>query len=117
MDNNYINNLQTNLLNINKSAKILLSDLKNLKNVINNIENYSDKGFKLNNIIENIDINIHDTEEYLLKILEDIKQKSLSIKHEVNNINTSNNIFIKKNNDEINSDNDDDDKNKNCCCI
>ena len=125
MDKEYIDKLENNLSTINKSAEILLNDLDNLNITLTNIDKYNKKGFKLNNIIKEIEDHIINTEKFLIELLEDTKNKSSNINNEVNKISDSNNIFINMNNkddinntdDENNNVNDESEDNNTCCCI
>ena len=125
MDKEYIDKLENNLSTINKSAEILLHDLDNLNITLTNIDKYNKKGFKLNNIIKEIEDHIINTEKFLIELLEDTKNKSSNINNEVNKISDSNNIFINMNNkddinnteDENNNINDESEDNNTCCCI
>ena len=125
MDKEYIDKLENNLSTINKSAEILLHDLDNLNITLTNIDKYNKKGFKLNNIIKEIEDHIINTEKFLIELLENTKNKSSNINNEVNKISDSNNIFINMNNkddinnteDENNNINDESEDNNTCCCI
>lgn len=94
MNKEYIDKLENNLSTINKSAEILLNDLDNLNITLTNIDKYNKKGFKLNNIIKDIEDHIINTEKFLIELLEDTKKKSTNINIEANKISDNNNIFI-----------------------
>ena len=128
MDKEYIDKLENNLSTINKSAEILLNDLDNLNKTLTNIDKYNKKGFKLHNIIKEIEDHIINTEKFLIELLEDTKNKSTNINNEVNKISDSNNIFINMNNKDdidntddennnINNSNDESEDDNTCCCI
>ena len=133
MDKEYIDKLENNLSTINKSAEILLYDLDNLNITLSNIDKYNKKGFKLNNIIKEIEDHIINTEKFLIDLLEDTKNKSTEINIETNKISDNNNIFINMNNsnnnikhdnndNNDNNDNDNNDENDEndeniCCCL
>ena len=128
MDKEYIDKLENNLSTINKSAEILLNDLDNLNITLTNIDKYNKKGFKLNNIIKDIEDHIINTEKFLIELLEDTKNKSTNINNEVNKISDNNNIFINMNNKDdinnaddennnINNSNDEIEDDNVCCCI
>ena len=128
MDKEYIDKLENNLSTINKSAEILLHDLDNLNITLTNIDKYNKKGFKLNNIIKEIEDHIINTEQFLIELLEDTKNKSTNINNEVNKISDNNNIFINMNNKDDTDNTDDENNNINnsndesgddnaCCCI
>tara|TARA_Y100000389_G_C17419842_1_gene496070 strand:- start:74 stop:454 length:381 start_codon:yes stop_codon:yes gene_type:complete len=124
MDKKYIDTLENNLSTINKSAEILLNDLDNLNKTLSNIDKYNKQGFKLNNIIKEIEEHIINTERFLIELLNDTKKRSTNINNEVIKISDNNNIFlniddVKKSNENKNkneSDDESDDDNI-CCCI
>jgi len=117
MDTKYVDKLENNLSTINKSAVILLNDLDNLNETLSNIDKYNNKGFKLNNIIKDIEEHIINTEKFLIDLLEDTKKKSSNINNEANKISDNNNIFI-KNNQNTNKHEEEEEEDENiCCCI
>ena len=120
MDTKYVDKLENNLSTINKSAIILLNDLDNLNETLSNIDKYNNKGFKLNNIIKDIEEHIINTEKFLIDLLEDTKKKSSNINNEANKISDNNNIFIKNNQTTNKYDEEEEEKEENeniCCCI
>ena len=87
-----IKELRVNLSKINKSGKLLLNDLEELYNIVEYIKLYKKRGFKINNILSLVNNNIHNTEQYLINIIEEIKNMSNTILNKTIIINNNNNI-------------------------
>lgn len=93
MDNNIdIKEFKNNLSKINKSGKVLLSDLEELYGIVEYIKLYKKRGFKINTILSIVNNNIYNTEQYLIQVIDQTKKMSICIQEKTNIININNNI-------------------------
>lgn len=113
LDNNYINNLNQHLNNLNNNSTSIISDLNKLEELLEEINQYNNKGFDISNIINLIITHNNDLKLCLDEVYNNIRDIDNKFKKNTEELNNQTNIIIKKN---TNKDKDKD--NSDCCfCI
>ena len=93
LDNNYINNLNAHLNNLNNNSTSIISDLNKLEELLEEIKLYNNKGLDISNIINSITTHNNDLKLCLnevyqnIKIIDDkFKINTIQLKHKTNTI-------------------------------
>ena len=111
LDNNYINNLNIHLNNLNNNSSSIISDLNKLEELLLEIHTYNNNGLDVSNIINLINTHNNDLKLCLNEVYNNIKEIDNKFSEETIQLNNKTNTIIKKNN------NKDDDKNLCCYCF
>jgi hypothetical protein len=108
LDNNYINNLNIHLNNLNNNSSSIISDLNKLEELLVEIHTYNNKGLEVSNIINLINTHNNDLKLCLNEVYNNIKEIDNKFLEETIELNNKTNTIIKKNTDN-------DNKNSLCC--
>jgi len=106
LDNNFQDNINKILQNLNKNSNILKNDIDSLTILLIEIKKYEEKGVDITAIIEIIQNNINDITEFLHNFHNNLKL--INDKLNTNMLKFTNNteLIMKK-----------EKKQKNCCCF
>ena len=96
LDNNYINNLNIHLNNLNNNSSSIISDLNKLEELLVEIHTYNNKGLEVSNIINLINTHNNDLKLCLNEVYNNIKEIDNKFLEETIELNNKTNTIIKK---------------------